>query len=98
MVAWLLLRITRVGKQYGGSYIIDPRGEILAKAAIGETTILAKGSLEHVLAAKAASDAGDHYSRPDQLQLLVNNRPLEQLVRGTAEEADESGSETDEST
>jgi predicted amidohydrolase len=71
----------------GDSYIIDPRGEVIAGPAKGETILTAVGSLEHVLAAKAANDLGGHYSRPDLLQLHVNGRPLDRGVglRGATE-------------
>ena len=39
----------------GDSYIIDPRGEIIAGPAEGETILIAEGSMEVVLAAKAPS-------------------------------------------
>lgn len=61
----------------GESYIIDPRGEVIAGPAQGETILTAQGSLEAVLAAKAACDVGGHYSRPDILRLHVAGRPLE---------------------
>jgi hypothetical protein len=64
----------------GDSYIIDPRGEVIAGPARGETILTAQGSLEAVLAAKAACDVGGHYSRPDVLQLLVHRRPLERVI------------------
>jgi hypothetical protein len=64
----------------GDSYIIDPRGEVIAGPAQGETILTAQGSLEAVLAAKAACDVGGHYSRPDLLQLLVHRRPLERVI------------------
>jgi len=64
----------------GDSYIIDPRGEVIAGPAQGETILTAQGSLEAVLAAKAACDVGGHYSRPDVLQLLVHRRPLERVI------------------
>jgi nitrilase len=63
----------------GESYIIDPRGEIIAGPGKGETILLAKGSMEAVLAAKMSVDIGGHYSRPDQLQLYVDGRPLERI-------------------
>lgn len=69
----------------GESYIIDPRGEVIAGPAQGETILTATGSLEHVLAAKAACDVGGHYARPDQLRLLIDGRPLEHIVRGSSE-------------
>jgi len=40
----------------GDSYIIDPRGEVIAGPAEGETILVANGSLEEVLAAKAGCD------------------------------------------
>jgi len=67
----------------GESYIIDPRGEVIAGPAKGETILVARGSLEAVLAAKTACDVGGHYSRPDLLQLLVNGRPLERVIDAT---------------
>jgi predicted amidohydrolase len=60
----------------GDSYIIDPRGEIIAGPAEGETILTATVSLEAVYAAKIACDGGGHYSRPDILQLYVNGRPI----------------------
>ena len=64
----------------GESYIIDPRGEIIAGPAKGETILLAKGSLLDVMAAKTGVDIGGHYSRPDQLRLLVNGSPMSRLA------------------
>jgi nitrilase len=71
----------------GESYIIDPRGEIIAGPAEGETILLAHGSLENVLAAKAACDVAGHYSRPDVFRLTVN--------RGTPERVIEIGGEVE---
>ncbi|MFC1931015.1 carbon-nitrogen hydrolase family protein [Chloroflexota bacterium] len=76
-------RYRELGARYqltGESYIIDPRGEVIAGPAKGETIITAKGSLEAVLAAKVALDVGGHYSRPDMLQVLVNKNPVQRIV------------------
>jgi predicted amidohydrolase len=59
----------------GDSFIIDPRGEIIAGPAKGETILIAEGSREAVLAAKSLSDIGGHYSRPDLFHLTVDRNP-----------------------
>ena len=64
----------------GGSFIIDPRGEVIAGPAQGETILIANGSREAVLAAKAVSDIGGHYSRPDLMRLIVDRHPPERVV------------------
>lgn len=64
----------------GDSFIIDPRGEVIAGPAQGETILIAEGSMEAVLAAKSVSDIGGHYSRPDLLRLIIDRNPQERLV------------------
>lgn len=78
-------RALSIGPMSGDSYIIDPRGEIIAGPARGEEILVAEGSTEHVLAAKACFDVGGHYSRPDLFQLIVNRRRPERVRNhGTA--------------
>jgi nitrilase len=64
----------------GDSCIIDPRGEVIAGPAQGEAILVADGSMGAVLAAKAVSDIGGHYSRPDLLRLIVDRNPQERVV------------------
>jgi len=56
----------------GDSCIIDPRGEVIAGPAEGETILVAECSSEDVLAAKTACDPAGHYSRPDIFRLEVD--------------------------
>jgi predicted amidohydrolase len=65
----------------GDSVIIDPRGEIIAGPAKGETILLAQCSQGTLLAAKSAIDIGGHYSRPDIFQLQVNQQLLHRVRR-----------------
>ena len=64
----------------GGSYIIDPMGEIIAGPAEGEEILIADASLDTVRAAKAMCDVAGHYSRPDLLRLVVNRSPARRLI------------------
>jgi nitrilase len=76
----LSAQATRVSDTYkdliddypGESCIIDPRGEVIAGPAEGETILMAEGSTEHILSAKSICDVAGHYSRPDVFQLRVN--------------------------
>jgi hypothetical protein len=78
----------------GDSTIIDPRGEIIAGPAQGETILIAEGSRQAVLAAKAVSDIGGHYSRPDLLRLIVDRGPQPRTAeRGIAPDTDMQASE-----
>lgn len=70
----------------GESCIIDPRGEVIAGPAEGETILMADCSMEHIYAAKAYCDVGGHYSRPDVFQLRVNRNPHRRVVEMQGEE------------
>ena len=64
----------------GGSYIIDPMGDVIAGPAEGEEILIADGSLDAVRSAKAMCDVAGHYSRPDLLRLVVNRNPARRLI------------------
>jgi nitrilase len=64
----------------GESCIIDPRGEVMAGPAQGETILLADGSMDRIFSAKSLCDVAGHYSRPDVFQLRVNQTPYRRVV------------------
>ena len=78
----------------GDSCIIDPRGEVIAGPAEGETILIADGSTEHVFAAKSACDVAGHYSRPDVFRLYVNRTPHSRVVEMQKPEYEISESDT----
>jgi predicted amidohydrolase len=70
-----------VARPYPGeSCIIDPRGEVIAGPAEGESILLADGSTEQIFAAKTSCDVAGHYSRPDIFQLRVNRTAYSRVV------------------
>jgi predicted amidohydrolase len=70
----------------GDSCIIDPRGEVIAGPAEGETILTAEGSMEHIFAAKSACDVAGHYSRRDIFQLRVNQTAYNRVVETSGPE------------
>jgi predicted amidohydrolase len=64
----------------GDSMIIDPRGEVVARAQRGEETILTYEADHTVIrSAKSVNDVAGHYSRPDVFELRVNGQPVRSL-------------------
>ncbi|OGP50598.1 MAG: nitrilase [Deltaproteobacteria bacterium RBG_13_43_22] len=68
------------GSYPGESCVIDPRGEIMAGPAQGETILMAECSMERIFSAKSLCDVAGHYSRPDVFQLHVNRSPHRRVV------------------
>jgi nitrilase len=81
------------GNYPGESCIIDPRGEVIAGPAEGETILLADCSIDRIFSAKALCDVAGHYSRPDLFQLRVNRSPYYRIV-GLQEEEQKQKKET----
>ncbi len=69
----------------GDSVITDPRGEVTAGPAQGETILVAEVSLEAVLAAKAVCDVAGHYARPDLFQVRVDGEQIGRVMPAQAE-------------
>jgi nitrilase len=65
----------------GGSMIIDPRGEVVARADLGKEMILTYEAEHSVIrSAKVANDVAGHYSRPDVFELLIRGKPSTALT------------------
>ena len=60
----------------GQSAIIDPRGEIVAGPAEGETILYHKADMALQRACKSACDPAGHYSRPDLFELKVDGETI----------------------
>ncbi|MHA6288200.1 carbon-nitrogen hydrolase family protein [Maricaulis sp. CAU 1757] len=60
----------------GQSVIIDPRGEIIAGPAEGETILYARADTREIAKAKSACDPAGHYSRPDLFELRLAGRRI----------------------
>jgi nitrilase len=68
------------GSYPGESCIIEPRGEVIAGPAEGETILMADCSIDRIFSAKALCDVAGHYSRPDLFQLSVNRSPYSRVI------------------
>jgi nitrilase len=82
----------------GDSCIIDPRGEIIAGPAEGETILVVDCSTEQIFSAKSMCDVGGHYSRPDVFQLRVNRSPHERVLSTREMDTDTADEQLDEPT
>lgn len=58
----------------GDSYIIDPRGEVIAGPAVGETILVADCEPEVLWAAKVGCDPAGHYARKDLFEFRVHGQ------------------------
>jgi nitrilase len=68
----------------GGSAIVSPMGQVLAGPLYGEEGILyADLDRAEVVRARFDLDVVGHYARPDVLQLVVHERPVPPVVRGS---------------
>ena len=85
-----------IARRYPGqTCIIDPKGEVIAGPAEGETILVADCSMEQIFAAKAECDVAGHYSRPDVFQLRVNRTPHRRVVDIQEQEYEAHESEAD---
>lgn len=78
----------------GGSGIIGPDGEYLAGPLYGREDILyAEIDLKEIIRGKYSLDVVGHYSRPDVVQLLLDERPRQPVIPVTAEPSAETEEE-----
>jgi nitrilase len=69
----------------GGSCIIGPLGEVLARPAWDQEKILyADIDFDEIARSKFDFDVTGHYARPDVFQLLVNEQPRPPVAPNTA--------------
>lgn len=73
----------------GDSYIIDPRGEIVAGPASGEAILVAECDPELLLAAKVGCDPAGHYARKDlfEFRVIGSYKPLSSTDQSVFDEA-----------
>lgn len=77
----------------GRSVVIDPRGEVIAGPAEGETLLFADLDMDLVFQAKAACDPAGHYSRPDLFEVRLKGRAIYGGGRQDAEQAPQPSTE-----
>ncbi len=70
----LISKIPDQQLQFGGSLIVNPKGEVLAQAGDSEEILHAEIDLDQSGEAKAALDTDGHYARPDVFELKVDTR------------------------
>ena len=65
----------------GGSGIISPDGEYLAGPVYDkEDIVYAEIDLEHIIRNKHSRDVAGHYTRPDVVRLVLNDRPQKSMI------------------
>ncbi|MBW2561383.1 MAG: carbon-nitrogen hydrolase family protein [Deltaproteobacteria bacterium] len=84
----------RLADSYPGeSCIVDPRGEVIAGPAEGESIVTADCSMKQIYSAKSLCDVAGHYSRPDVFRLSVNKTPHRRVVEMQEQESETAESE-----
>ena len=76
----------------GDSHIIDPRGEVVAGPASGETILVAECDPELIWAAKVGCDPAGHYARKDLFEFRVRGAS-NPFAGGGAPAAEDGGDE-----
>lgn len=71
----------------GDSYVIDPRGEVMAGPAAGEEILVVECDPKAIRGAKVACDVAGHYGRSDLFNFSVNRTPMPDFDRVAADES-----------
>lgn len=78
-----------IGREFtGDSVVVDPRGEIIAGPAEGESILVAECRMDVLRAAKVAFDCAGHSGRPDLLRFEHPNAPQDDNQQDMSENFD----------